>query len=410
MFGQNDEEYMMKRILILIIMAIILSACNSVSTPVPQVTDSPAPTATALVVPTQTTSLTAATVETGSIQIACTNSLSDAATINTAIATSAMGDEIVISGQCLINETIKLLGDRSYRGTSRTGTILKQADGANLVALLASDTFLENLEWTGTPLSLRQMTLDGNSKMNQEAQTDGLVIRSWFSVVEDMYITDMSRDGIKVASKTANGENALQGQVNGRISASMINMSGRYAVYAEEGVTDWNVFENWIAFSGVDGLHLEDVAGWVIERNHIYGVPQNAIHAEHLFGTSISDNLIEGFGETDQVGEWYGIYATVQGGAASTISDNRIFNIGLNLEGPNNPASIYRYISLTVNYNIGVVSLTGNTLRGMGTGNEFGLDFTASGNQLNVISANNAVIDIETPQRMGTGVTLSPGY
>jgi len=32
----------------------------------------------------------------------------------------------------LINETIRLLGNRSYRGESRTGTVLKQADGANL--------------------------------------------------------------------------------------------------------------------------------------------------------------------------------------------------------------------------------------------------------------------------------------
>src|ERR1043165_5931474 len=85
----------------------------------------------------------------GQVNIKCRNSLSDAKAINSAIASSAIGDEIIISGQCLINQTIKLLGDRSYRGTSRSGTVLKQANSANLIALLATDTFLENREWTG---------------------------------------------------------------------------------------------------------------------------------------------------------------------------------------------------------------------------------------------------------------------
>ncbi|MFT3894523.1 MAG: right-handed parallel beta-helix repeat-containing protein [Anaerolineales bacterium] len=94
-------------------------------------------------------------------------------------------------------------------------------------------------------------------------------------------------------------------------------------MYAEFHTTDWTLSDNWIASSGVDAVHLEDGAGWVIERNHIYGVPQNAIFVDHLYGASISDNLIEGFGGTEQAGEWYGIYATVQADTASIITGNR---------------------------------------------------------------------------------------
>ena len=400
---------MKKFSLVFVVIAIVLSACEATATPAPTITPTFVPTNTPTLVPTVVVSSPQPS-QGGQLNVVCKNDASDAATINAAIAGSAMGDEIVISGQCLINQTIQLLGDRSYRGTSQSGTILKQADGANLPTILATDTYLQNQNWTGTPVSIRQMTLDGNSKMNQQAKTDGIILRSWLSIVEDMYITDMSEDGIKVAYHSANGTGLTTSQVNSRISANLIDRSGRYGIYDETGVTDWNLLDNWIAFSGVDGVHLEDVAGWVIERNHIYGVPQNALYAEHLFGTSISDNYIEGFGETKQAGTWYGIYASIQGGAASTISDNRIFNIGVNLNGPSNPSSVFRYLALTVNYDIGVVSITGNTLRGMGKGNEYGLHFTAGGHQLMVVSAGNAVFDIKTPSFVDTGVTLSPGY
>lgn len=346
----------------------------------------------------------------GQVSVLCRNSLSDTDAINAAIANSSVGDEIIISGKCLIYQTIRLLGDRSYRGTSRTGTILKQMDGANLVAILATDEFLQNREWTGTPISIRQMTLDGNSKMNPQAKTDGIILRSWASVVEDMYITNMSEDGIKVAFKSANGTKLKTSQVNGIISGNFINASGRHGVSDELGVTDWYLTDNEIAFSGADGVHLEDVAGWFIARNNVYQVPQTAIHAEHLFGTIISDNYIEGFGETQQKGEWYGIYGTVQGGAASTISNNRIFNIGVNHNGVN-LTSTYRYLGLTVNYETGVVSVVGNTVRGTGTGDETGLYYTAGGNHsLIVTSFANAVVDVKTNRFVDNGVTLSTGY
>src|SRR5688572_27581822 len=93
------------------------------------------------------------------IRVACRNDAGDAALINAAIAGSAEGDEIVIDGPGLINQAIKLLGQRSYRGESRTGTVLRQADGANLVAVMASDSFLDNSPTTGRPVSIRTLTV-----------------------------------------------------------------------------------------------------------------------------------------------------------------------------------------------------------------------------------------------------------
>lgn len=343
------------------------------------------------------------------ILVVGTNTVADAATLNAAIAGSPEGAEIVIRGRLLINQTIRLLGHRSYRGESRAGTILKQADGANLVALVASDVFLDNTDYTGTPVALRHLTLDGNRANNPQALTAGLVLRSWLSVVEDIHISNMGGDGLRLTSRSANGTGLKNSQVNGRISDSFIERSGRHGVFVEDpgnSVTDWTLCDNWIASSGVDGIHMDNAAGWVVERNHIYGVPQHAIYAHRLFATSICDNYIEGFGETKEPGTWCGIYATLQGSAASTIANNRIFNF----EGEKGPDSFYRYLAVSSNYGMGVVTVTGNAIRGAGTPRGTGLHYTAGEKKgLTVVSTGNAVAEVNTPRFVDDRVTVSAG-
>jgi hypothetical protein len=414
--GNSLEESMARFFFIIMIMVVILSGCNSLVTPAPEIIKTPFPTITPLSSPTttllppSTTPSPSQNIRGGQINIDCNNSLTDATAINAAIKSSAVGDEIVISGQCLINQTIRLIGDRSYRGTSMTGTILKQADGANLFALIANESFLDNVIWTGTPVSIRHIRLEGNSTNNTGAKTAGIILRAWLSVIEDVYIHDMSSDGLKLTNKSFNGTELTTSQVNGRISNNMIDESGRYGIYVEDSqnaVTDWFLTDNWIGRSGVDAIHLENAAGWVIERNHIYRVPQNAIYAHRIWNTSISDNLIEGFGETNQIGDWYGIYATVQGEAASTISNNRITNIS----GENNPSSNYRYILVTVNYETGMVSIIGNTIRGAHLPSEIGLYYSGGGShKLIVTSFGNLVEDINSERVISGSVILSNGY
>ena len=71
------------------------------------------------------------------ITATCADSSTDSATLNAAITASRPGDQIIISGQCLLTAPITLLGNRSYMGGSRTGTGLQQANSANLPYLLA---------------------------------------------------------------------------------------------------------------------------------------------------------------------------------------------------------------------------------------------------------------------------------
>jgi len=345
------------------------------------------------------------------IIIVGTNTLADAAAVNAAIEQSPEGSEIILRGTFLLNETIRLRGNRSYRGESHR-TVLRQADGVNLVALMASDGFLNNTDYTGEPLTVRNLTLDGNRKGNPEAATTGLILRSWNSVVEGLRIVNMGGDGLRLTNLSLNGTGLKTTQVNGRIVGNFIERSGRHGIFVEDtqnACTDWILADNWISSSGADGIHLDNTAGWNIERNHIYGVGQNALYAHRLFAAAICNNYIEDFGASPEAGIWHGLFASLQGSVGSVIAFNRIFNFG----GEKNPESTYRYLSITVNYNVGTVNLLGNIL--IGPSREaprgIGLYFMApEDKRLVVVSAGNVVENMRTKQEIASpNVTLSAG-
>ena len=87
-----------------------------------------------------------ATLALGAVHDAsCTNDAAhDTALLATTINASAAGDLVRIHGACVVSKTICLRGDCAYVGDSRSGTTIKQADGTNLAAVLASDTWCED--------------------------------------------------------------------------------------------------------------------------------------------------------------------------------------------------------------------------------------------------------------------------
>jgi hypothetical protein len=240
--------------------------------------------------------------------------------------------------------------------------------------------------------------------------TDGLVLRSWQSVAEDLRILDFGGSGIRVTNISVDGTTLTSTQVNGLIADSFIANSGRHGIFVEDSgnaVTDWQLTGNWVAESALDGISMENATGWILTHNHVYGVGNNAIWAERMYGTTITDNYIEGFGEGTEEGTWFGIGGTVQGSAGSTISMNRVFT----LRGEQ-PESTYHYIGIAaVNYGEGVVAVTGNVVRGVGSSTSVGLSYSAeAGRSLTVSSTGNAVAAVGTPvETAGAGVALTPG-
>jgi hypothetical protein len=344
---------------------------------------------------------------TATIFVKCKNSSSDAAKINHAIENSNPGDEIVFEGKCLINQTIKLLSNRTYRGDNRTGTVLKQANGANLKAVLASAGYLDNITSTDEGVTIRSFTINGNRANNSDT-TSGIILRAWQSTITDLHITDMSGSGIKLTNLSTNGtplKNTTQ--VNGSIKGNFITNSGTYGVYIQDTgntSTDWFLTDNWIGGVGKDGIHMENAAGWFVERNHIYGVTGNAIFANRMFGTSISDNYIESFGNTSKTGTYYGVYATVQGNTGNIISENRISLLGGEKEG-----NSYRFIGIVrVNYGSGVINVNGNAIRGAAKGKAKGIGLYLNGGShpLKVLSSGNLISNVSKKIEVGQNVTL----
>jgi len=352
----------------------------------------------------------AITAAAGEVHVICENAAGDATKLNNAIRESKPSDVIRIHGTCLIRETVVLLGNRSYIGDSRTGTVLRQADGANLPALVASDSWNNNAASTGSPVRIAHLTLDGNRANN--TNTSNLVIRSWLTVIEDVVSRNAPVDGIRLTNLGRDGKTGLKTtQVNGRISNCFIDRSGANGIRVLDtgnAVTDWDLLDCWIAGSGESAIQLDNAAGWKAVGNHVYGVQRHGIYAHRCWGSTIADNYVEDFGAAGGEGNtWYGVACTVQGGAASVIRDNKVFRFGAR-----GKTGSFVYIGVPqVNSGTGVLNVVNNVIRGAGTERDTGLSYeVGKGDALQVVSANNNVHSVGRPRVSGAKVTLANSY
>ena len=342
------------------------------------------------------------------VNVTCKNITADTAALNTAISGSNTGDQIAIHGSCLINGIIVLYGNRTYLGGSRTGTVIRQASGSNLPAMLASDSWVSGYQYpmfTGAPIHISQLTLDGNKAAN--SGTSALIIRSWLTVIDDLLIENAAADGLQITNLTQDGVALTSTQVNGRISNCQITGSGGNGVHTVDtgnAVTDWDLLDSWIGSSGQSGILMDNAAGWKIRGNHLYSVPGHAIFASRCFATAIDGNYIEDFGHLGGTGNtYYGIACTVQGGAGSVITANKVFE--LNGESPTGNLI---YIGIpAVNYGTGIINVVDNLINGGYGPNTTGLSFQLGGGEhLKVLASSNNVQSVAVAQAVGPGVTL----
>ncbi|WP_433511746.1 hypothetical protein ACQP2T_49485 [Nonomuraea sp. CA-143628] len=348
------------------------------------------------------------------VNATCVNTAADARTIQAAIDASKEGDEVVLKGPCLINRTITLRGRRTYRGDAKAGTVIKQADGANLPAMLASESWVTDQAYSSDPVRIERLTLDGNRDHN--TGTVGLMLRSWDSRIYDVDILGTPSDGIRVSNPSKNGTKLRNTMVNSVISDVYIERaggSGLKVVDPGNAVTDWTFQRSWIGFSGESGVEAENSAGWTFSDLHLYATPKNAIDAHRCFGTSIRDNYIEDFGTKAAARQtYYGVRCDLQGEAATTISNNRIHKFG-NMAQSRTAQQDARFVFLAlddVNYGRGHAAVTGNTILGHGTRQETGLLFRRGRGALSVASTGNLVDNVGVPRSIGPGVRLTSGY
>lgn len=347
------------------------------------------------------------------VNVTCTNAVADTTALNNAINSSGNGDAIQIHGTCLVNQTIVLKGDRSYLGDSRAGTVIRQANNANLAALVASDAWYNNWSYTGDPIRIAHMTLDGNSAAN--TGTTDLVIHSWLTTVEDMVIQYAPADGIRFTDVSQNGT-AIAGnkpsQVNSHASNLMIQFTGGDGVRVVQTggtavVTDSDLEDSWIASTNGSGINLDSAAGWKIHGNHLYNIQKHGVYAQGCYGTSIADNYIEDFGDSGGNTTYYGIACTLQvDPVGSVISGNKVFMLQAEHSGTN---YIYVGVPWLNSAGTGKLNVSGNIIVGTGSTSDTGLSYNPDGPsatyKINVLSSNN-VQSVGSVRNVVAGTTI----
>ncbi|MFC7383729.1 right-handed parallel beta-helix repeat-containing protein [Sphaerisporangium rhizosphaerae] len=371
------------------------------------------------------------------VEVTCAAAGQDAAVMQAAIDGSHDGDEVVFKGPCLINATITLLDRRTYRGDGKAGTVIKQADGANLPAMLASESWVNDAEYSSDTVRVERLTLDGNRDNN--TGTVGLMLRSWNARIYDVDVYGAPSDGIRISNPSKNGTLLQNTMVNSIISDADIEGSGGAGLRVVDpgnSVTDWTFQRSWIGFSGASAIESDNAAGWTFSDLHLYATPKHAIDAHRCFGTSIQNNYIEDFGAEGTAGQtYYGIRCDLQGEAATTVTGNRVhrflpppdvlatygkarklgigpFPRARRLTGAPPRDAKYVYLALDeVNYGTGHAAVTGNTILGQGVKRETGMLFKkGQGEGMSVVTSGNLVDNIDDPRVTGPGVRLSHGY
>jgi Right handed beta helix region len=338
----------------------------------------------------------------GVVSVSCTGNPSDGATLQRAIDSSPPGSTIEIEGGvCLLTAGINLPGDRTYAGENRTGTVLKQ--DANMRFVLASQAYVDNSSTTGNPMTIDNLTVE----CNHYDGTDGIIVLGWQADVSEVDVNGCAGSGIVDTNTTANGDAIANTSVNSRFDNNFISNSGLYGfeVYDNrDSVTDGFFDDNQVASSGLDAIHLDNAAGWVISGNHLYDDAGDGIYANRLYGTTISDNYIEDFGYREKSGSWYGIVGTADGGIGSTIFNNMIFN-----DKGETTSARYIYVGITqANYGTGYLSVTGNVIVGVRT-SDAGFFFGGGSHKLVVASTGNQVANVGIVSSDTGGVTETDG-
>ena len=304
-------------------------------------------------------------------------------------------------GTCLLTRGIVLPGDRTYAGGSTAGTVLRQDGPMSFV--LASKAYVDDSTTVGDPVQIRDLTVacDGSGG------TDGIIVLNWQAGVQRVDVQGCGGSGIVDTSVTQNGSAITNTSVNSRFENDFISNSGQYGFEVRDpvnAVTDGFFTDNQVAYSGTDGVRLENSAGWVISANHLYGDGADGIDAARLYGATISGNYIEDFGAARRPGTWYGIAGTAQGGPGSVIAGNKVFNDAGEL-----PDAGHVYIAVTAtNYGTGYLSVFGNVI-GTATRADQAFYFSGGPHALVVASAANQVSGPGAPMTLGANVTLSPG-
>jgi hypothetical protein len=354
-------------------------------------------------------------------------STDDTSNIQAAIDASSEGDIIYFpAGTYLISAPLVFKEYRTYVGNHYHRTYIKQKASSNISTAMIVDEGWNNDDTTSTnPIVIRDLFIDGNKGNNAGATTDGIRLMTYRSLIEDVFIYQVTGDGIAfVETNSASGTitgTAVENRVD-KCIISQVDGDGISNEGSTSALTDGYITETIIASVGEAGINLGRGAGWHLMNNYIYDAGYSGIVSAKSGSLILTGNHIESFGGSATTGTYRGILASqISDAIPVSINNNMVYN-GNDVSGSTYIATELAYgsgittgeISFSNNHIQGTFD-TGITISGTGYGTtlingnvvtgaaQSNTILTNTGNASNTIQHVNNSFDIELQTLAGSG-------
>jgi hypothetical protein len=301
----------------------------------------------------------------------------DTLAIQAAITASTQGSTTFFPpGTYIVSSTISLRKSRSYVGAHREMVTIRQANGANLDAVLASETWLSVSSTTSdNPIFISHLGINGNKANQTSGAGHGIALVSFWNHLEHLEIVGTRGDGLYLSSDRRDGTEISNTAVETHISRIDVRSADGYGIRVHDPsagvqtVTDGWLIDCIVQNVGKDGIRIDSSAGWMVQGCHLYGLPNHGIHMGRADSTRVIGNYIENWGQSATPG----IYAAIAFGdnAVSWIGSANPSAITSNSayysSGAAGGSTLYGILAVVSTAATGQVSITGNALYSNGS-------------------------------------------
>jgi Pectate lyase superfamily protein len=226
----------------------------------------------------------------------------DTRAIGAAIAAAPGGTVWFPPGTYIVSKTLALKAGSTYRGSNPNSSVIKQANGANLTAVMADERYITKQSTSSSGIQIEDLGIDGNSQANKHGH--GLLLMVDRSLVRRVLVGFPPEAGIVLIDQNLGGSIITNPAVENRIEDCTITQPGTYGIWVVDTnhsgrQTDGYMLNNVVKNAlGTWGIRVERAAGWFIANNHVYHSAQNAMYLSHAECTYVYCNEIDHFGLT----------------------------------------------------------------------------------------------------------------
>lgn len=230
----------------------------------------------------------------------------------------------------LVAADIRLAANRKYASfmgaPGNAGVEIKYANGVNGAAVLLSADYANNSGWSGYPIQISNLRINGNRAHNSSGH--GVLLMNYNSSVEDCFITACAEDGIRISDKNAAGTVISNSCVETRIVGNKVNNCSGHGIMALDTdfagrLTDGYCMQNIVSTTQDDAIVIARSSGWWISQNHAYTCQRDGIVVGALWNTYLTDNEVDRFGDASGGDLYTGFKVTsILDGRPSVISGN----------------------------------------------------------------------------------------